>query len=55
MKIRCNGIVGELTSEKSFGSCANCCFVSCLDCIPYDIWPCMDTIFRESESEVFKL
>lgn len=57
MKVEYKAIVGVLTLEDPlFHSCMFCCFDDYgPDCIPYSICNCYHTIFKKSESEVFKL
>jgi hypothetical protein len=55
MKVKYNNIVGGLVPEASAGSCTHCCFGQELDCIPYSVWQCVDTIFEESKSQVLEL
>lgn len=55
MKIKYKDFVGELTPEKYSESCTHCCFRHHRDCIPYSVWQCFGTIFKESKSQVFEV
>lgn len=55
MKVKYKDIVGGLVPEVYFQSCMHCCFHYKQGCIPYDTWQCVDTIFTESKSQVFKV
>lgn len=57
MKIQYRSIAGQLVPEEWRGKCKYCCFDfdNEMRCIPYSVAACTDTIFEETENDIFEV
>lgn len=46
-------ITGQSVPEKQV-SCGGCCFYSQELCIPYDVFPCREVVFKKTKNDIFK-
>lgn len=54
MKIQYKSITGQSVPEKQV-TCGGCCFYSQELCIPYDVFPCREVVFKKTKNDIFKI
>ena len=56
MKIHYRSVTGQIVPEEWSGSCEYCCFdFDKRSCIPFSEVACTDTIFEETENDIFEV